>query len=149
MRAILAISILLAVSGVTMAQTDDSVSIKAAVKAWPKEYFRTAKATVLPPSHKKAVTLEVWTSLLSGVADIYTTQYEMHHDCRCYESNPLYGSHPSSGRLWGEGMAFVLTETMLVEAIHRVGEPVEGHIGAAITGVWHGLFAYHNMQQHR
>lgn len=131
------------------ATTNDGVSIRAAVKQWPKEYLRTTKALVVPPQHKKTVSLEVWTTLLSGVADIYTTQYEMNHDCHCYESNFLYGKHPSSGRLWGEGMGFVLTETMLVEAIHRVGEPAEGHIGAAIAGVWHGVLAYHNMQQPR
>lgn len=47
---------------------------------------------------------------LAAAYDGATTQWFL-HNTRAYEVNPLFGRHPSTARLWGEGSA--LTATMV------------------------------------
>ena len=118
--------------------------------AYPRLLGRTGRNMVT--FHDKFAAFEEWAQIAMAFHDGWTTdQVNNHHlpNFRPYESNPLFGRHPSTLRIFGEGSFLSFNEAAFTQTTHE-------HIDGRSAWEWNlvplGVSALHEvhavMNQH-
>lgn len=90
------------------------------ISAYPRLLCRTGRNMVT--WHDKFAAASEWAQVGMALYDSHTTNSVLHHHLpqfQPYEADPLFGRHPSSSRIYGEGAVLAFHEAAFTQLTHE------------------------------
>ena len=108
------------------------------------EQLLTQETEQAAPAPERKISMPAWATLIGGnLADVGSTVHALNNGAR--EGNPLYGEHPSAGRIVGTKLVQTALEALLMKALEKTGHTkAANNIGYGL-GIGTGAVAVSNM----